>query len=149
MKESSPRTASKVQFKVVLVGDKAVGKTSIVKRYVEDTFEPGVDSTIGASFFSKVVSVKAEGGGLPTDVKLQIWDTAGEEKFRSLTPMYYKNASAVLCVYDCCSKDSFESVGKWAKEIEDKGTGDVAMILVANKCDMAEQQEVPVHVGME
>ena len=68
---------------------------------------------------------------------MQIWDTAGEEKFRSLTPMYYKNSSAVILVYDSTSLETFEAIHKWVKEIEEHRTGYVLMFLVANKCDMS------------
>ena len=91
-------------FKVVIIGDKSVGKTCIVKRYIERSFSSLNEATIGAQFFSQIVSVQSKednSGDSKTDIKLQIWDTAGEEKFRSLTPMYYKNAAAVILVYDC------------------------------------------------
>lgn len=72
-----------------------------------------------------------------TEVKLQIWDTAGEEKFRSLTPMYYKNSSAVILVYDTTNIETFESISKWIKEIEEHRTHNVLIFLVGNKCDMS------------
>jgi len=82
-----------------MIGDKSVGKTSLVKRYIENTFSNMTESTIGAQFTSKIITIIPE-GVQPTSVKIQIWDTAGEEKFRSITPMYYKNAAAVALVYD-------------------------------------------------
>ena len=107
-------------FKVVLIGDSSVGKTSLVNRYIEDKFQEKLDSTIGAQFFSKIIdlnvhsqtglineavssdsSISIKNKGLErVRIKLQIWDTAGEERFRSVTPMYYKNAAAVILVYD-------------------------------------------------
>jgi Ras-related protein Rab-5C len=107
-------------FKVVLIGDSSVGKTSLVNRYIEGKFQEKLDSTIGAQFFSKIIdlnvhaqtglineanssdsSISMKNKGLErVRIKLQIWDTAGEERFRSVTPMYYKNAAAVILVYD-------------------------------------------------
>ena len=109
-------------FKVVIIGDKSVGKTSIVKRYVEKSFSLVTEGTIGAQFFSQIVNVTPEGAIDKVPIKLQIWDTAGEEKFRSLTPMYYKNAAAVALVYDSTNEESFDSVSKWVKEIDDNRT---------------------------
>ena len=82
-------------------------------------------------------------------MKLQIWDTAGEEKFRSLTPMYYKNAQAVILVYDQSSIDSFESLQKWIKEIEDHWTTNIQLFLVCNKCDLTEEEQVTLKKGMD
>ena len=90
-----------------MIGDKSVGKTSIVKRYIDNFFTVMTESTIGTQFCQKTVSVKHPLTTEPTDVRLQIWDTAGEEKFRSVTPMYYKNASAVMIVYDITDEESF------------------------------------------
>ena len=80
---------------------------------------------------------------------MQIWDTAGEEKFRSLTPMYYKNAAAVVLVYDCTNLDSFESVGKWMREIEENSSQNILIFLVSNKCDMADEEMVSIKQAME
>lgn len=85
-------------FKVVLIGDKSVGKTSLVRRLIDNHFSLMTESTIGTQFCSKVVTVCS--GEALVEIKLQIWDTAGEEKFRSVTPLYYKNSAAVLIVYD-------------------------------------------------
>jgi small GTP-binding protein len=103
-----------------MIGDKSVGKTSIVKRYTENTFSTGTESTIGAQFTSKVIEI-APSGVVPVEVKLQIWDTAGEEKFRSITPMYYKNAASVILIYDITSEDTFTSISRWVSEIENNG----------------------------
>ena len=110
-----------ISFKTVLIGDKSVGKTSIAKRYIENTFNDHTEATIGAAFFSKMVSVSLEDEPSVL-VKLQIWDTAGEEKFRSLTPMYYKDAAGIIMIYDITNKDTFESLTKWAKEIDNNRT---------------------------
>lgn len=103
--QTSPRASNIMTFKIVLVGDKSVGKTCLVKRYTDNQFSLETQSTIGAQFCSKLIEIMP----LPSieekvKVKLQIWDTAGEEKFRSITPMYYKNAAAVILIYDITSE---------------------------------------------
>lgn len=131
-------------FKLVIIGNKSVGKTSLVKRYTDNTFTNSVESTIGAQFCSKIVVLEPTPGN-EVRVKLQIWDTAGEEKFRSITPMYYKNANAVVLVYDVTNEGSFESLSSWYQEVDDKrGADELKLAIAANKCDMAEYQEVPM-----
>ncbi len=147
MNDSIVSSKNQSVFKVVFIGDKAVGKTSIVKRYCDKQFSQVTESTIGASFFSHMIEINDENGPIP--IKLQIWDTAGEEKFRSLTPMYYKNSAAVICVYDSTAKETFDSLTKWIKEIEDHRTQDVLLVLVSNKCDLEEYEEVSVKDGLE
>ena len=150
----STQSYANLTYKVVIIGDKAVGKTSIVKRYIEKAFSVVTESTIGAQFFSNVITISpqtqgGQGSQSKVEVKLQIWDTAGEEKFRSLTPMYYKNAAAVILVYDSTNEDTFHSIGKWVKEIDEHRTTQVIVFLVANKCDMSQQEEVSLKTGME
>lgn len=92
-------------FKVVLVGDTNVGKTSILQRYAKDTFKTDIEPTIGPQFMSRLVEIESQDtGGEPAKMKLQIWDTAGQEKYRSVTPIYYRDAAAAICVFDVTSK---------------------------------------------
>ena len=119
-----------------MIGDKSVGKTSIVKRYVDNTFNAQTESTMGAQFASKITSINKVDSKEQVPIKLQIWDTAGEEKFRSITPMYYKNAAAVAFVFDSTNEDSFISIESWAKEIEQNASNSLQLALVANKCDI-------------
>ena len=98
------------EIKIVLLGDSGVGKSSIAQRYVTDTFRPHGESTIGASFMSKMIV----NNGSPC--KCQIWDTAGQEKYHSLAPMYYRGAAAAILVYDMTKKSSFEKLQKWVDE---------------------------------
>ena len=102
--------------KIVVVGDSAVGKTSIVARYINDTFYPNNESTIGAAFFSKVIESR---DGIKD--KIEIWDTAGQERYRSLVPMYYREAAGALIVYDVTIKGSLQNAQDWVKDIRQNG----------------------------
>ena len=126
------------------------------------------ESTIGASFSQKVVTVSSHAKDAmifseetkdnkpdsltqaDASVRLQIWDTAGEEKFRSITPMYYKNASAIILVYDITNLQTFQALGKWVEEIDKNlNREDIVLALVANKIDMPQNEEVPLKDGLE
>merc|ERR1712023_221338 len=104
--------ASKVgQFKLVLLGDSAVGKSSLVLRFVRGQFFEYQESTIGAAFMTQTLALD------DTTVKFEIWDTAGQERYHSLAPMYYRGAQAAVVVYDVTSQDSFERAQRWISEL--------------------------------
>ncbi|XP_005091033.1 ras-related protein Rab-37 isoform X3 [Aplysia californica] len=116
--------------KVMLIGDSGVGKTCILVRFKDGTFLSGsFISTVGIDFRNKVVDVEG------TKVKLQIWDTAGQERFRSITRAYYRDANALLLLYDVTSKTSFDNIRAWLGEINDYAQDDVVIMLLGNKCD--------------
>lgn len=98
-----------MQKKVVILGDSGVGKTSILFRYIFDRFDQSNLPTLGASFKSKMITLPSEND----QIKLNLWDTAGQEKFKSLTRMYYQDAEAALIVYDTTFRESFESAKNW------------------------------------
>ena len=129
------------EIKIVLLGDSGVGKSSIAQRYVTDTFRPHGESTIGASFMSKMIM----SGGSPC--KCQIWDTAGQEKYHSLAPMYYRGAAAAILVYDMTKKTSFVKLQKWVDELKERGPEDIVLCVAANKCDLEDSREVEVSEG--
>jgi Ras-related protein Rab-18 len=117
-------------YKVLLVGDSGVGKSSILIRYTEDSFADDVPATIGVDFKTKFVALGDR------RIKLTIWDTAGQERFRTLTSSYYRNAQGVILVYSVDNRPSFESITTWLRELETyKNVPQVAMMLVANKID--------------
>lgn len=120
----------------VLLGDVGTGKTSLVLRFVKGQFFEHQESTIGAAFFTQVLSVTE------ATVKFDLWDTAGQERYHSLAPMYYRGAAAAVVVYDITNMDSFNRAKKWIKELERQGNPNLVMALVANKADLEGKREV-------
>ena len=125
-------------FKVVLVGESGVGKTSIISQFVDQTFQDDQQSTTGGSFSTK--SILCEGG---KTLKFEIWDTAGQEKYRSLTKMFYKDANAAIMVYDVTRKDSFEELKTyWSGQIKESSPANIILVVAGNKSDLIEQETV-------
>ena len=103
--------------KVVLLGESGVGKTCIIARFINNTFEENLISTTGASYAGKTMTFDEYGG---KSIKFEIWDTAGQEKYRSLTKIFYKDAGAAILVYDITRKESFEEIQKyWINQLKD------------------------------
>uniref|UniRef100_A0AC11CQ30 RAB26, member RAS oncogene family n=1 Tax=Ovis aries TaxID=9940 RepID=A0AC11CQ30_SHEEP len=126
-----------VAFKVMLVGDSGVGKTCLLVRFKDGAFLAGTFiSTVGIDFRNKVVDVDG------MKVKLQIWDTAGQERFRSVTHAYYRDAHALLLLYDVTNKASFDSIQAWLTEIQEHAQDDVVLMLLGNKVDSAQERAV-------
>eukprot|EP01006_Ploeotia_vitrea_P024049 TRINITY_DN56764_c0_g1_i1.p1 TRINITY_DN56764_c0_g1~~TRINITY_DN56764_c0_g1_i1.p1 ORF type:complete len:256 (+),score=11.26 TRINITY_DN56764_c0_g1_i1:84-770(+) len=124
------------EMKVVLVGAIAVGKTSTVHRFTKNTFHDYLDTTIGSSYMSKEVEIDGQ------RIKFSVWDTAGQEQYHSLVPMYFRQAAAVLLVFDITKKHSFEEAQEWVHEIKKSAPEDVIIALAGNKCDLEEEREV-------
>ena len=125
-------------FKVVLVGESGVGKTSIITQFIDQTFQEDIQSTTGGTFSTK--SVVCDGGKI---LKFEIWDTAGQEKYRSLTTMFYKDANAAVMVYDVTRKDSFEEIKNyWSNQIKDSSPENIILAIAANKSDLIELEAV-------
>lgn len=123
--------------KVMLVGDSGVGKTCLLVRFKDSTFLSGsFISTVGIDFRNKVVNVDG------TKVKLQIWDTAGQERFRSITRAYYRDAQALLLLYDVSNKTSFDNIRAWLAEINEYAQDDVVIMLLGNKSDITTERVV-------
>ncbi|XP_018725399.1 ras-related protein RHN1 isoform X3 [Eucalyptus grandis] len=113
------------------------GKTSLVLRFVKGQFHEYQESTIGAAFFTQVLSLNE------ATVKFDIWDTAGQERYHSLAPMYYRGAAAAVVVYDLTSMDSFQRAKKWVLELQRQaGNPKLIMFLVANKADLEQKRQV-------
>ncbi|EGR32688.1 ras oncogene family protein, putative [Ichthyophthirius multifiliis] len=123
-------------LKVVVLGDSGVGKTSIVNRFVLDKFEQRQQITQGASFVQKDFK---KGNKI---FKLQIWDTAGQEKYRTLGPLYYRDSEAAIVVYDITNKNSFQTLQQWIKDLKDYASENINIVLVGNKTDLIEQEQV-------
>nr|XP_057936453.1 ras-related protein Rab-38-like [Doryrhamphus excisus] len=120
-------------YKILVIGDLGVGKTSIIKRYVHHNFSPNYRATIGVDFALKVLNLDQE------TVRLQLWDIAGQERFGNMTRVYYREAMGAFIVFDVTRPASFEAVTKWKEDLDSKvslGNGKhVATVLLANKCD--------------
>uniref|UniRef100_A0A6T8P9T7 Uncharacterized protein n=1 Tax=Hemiselmis andersenii TaxID=464988 RepID=A0A6T8P9T7_HEMAN len=124
------------QFKLVLLGESAVGKSSLVLRFVRGQFFDYQESTIGAAFLTQTVALN------DTTVKFEIWDTAGQERYHSLAPMYYRGAAAAIVVYDITSPDSFARAKSWVRELQRQGNPNIVIALSGNKSDLASKRKV-------
>jgi len=124
------------QFKLVLLGEAAVGKSSLVLRFVKGHFTEYQESTIGAAFLTQTLALD------DSTVKFEIWDTAGQERYQSLAPMYYRGAQAAVVVYDVTSQDSFERAQRWVSELRDQANRDIVIALAGNKIDLCHEQEL-------
>ncbi|KAI9785172.1 MAG: hypothetical protein M1839_000810 [Geoglossum umbratile] len=126
---SAPKPSSSV--KLVLLGEAAVGKSSLVLRFVNNDFQENKEPTIGAAFLTQKCS-------LPTrTIKFEIWDTAGQERFASLAPMYYRNAQSALVVYDLTKPTSLTKAKHWVAELQRQASPGIVIALVGNKLDLA------------
>jgi len=130
-------------FKLLLIGDSAVGKTCILFRFADDNFNTSFISTIGIDFKIKTVDIDGK------RVKLQIWDTAGQERFHTITTSYYRGANGIMMVYDISNPKSFDNIQKWLRNITDFASEDVIRILLGNKCDMEEKRMISTNRGQE
>ncbi|GFN76191.1 ras-related protein rab-7l1-like [Plakobranchus ocellatus] len=132
---------TEVLFKVIIIGDPTVGKTSFVQKYVNDSFRGDYKMTIGVDFALKVIKWSEK-----CNIKLQLWDIAGQERFTSMTRVYYKDAHACLVMFDLTQKSTFQNSVKWKKDLDQKCTlmdgSPVPCLLLANKCDDIERREV-------
>ncbi|XP_075681269.1 ras-related protein Rab-22A-like isoform X2 [Dermatophagoides pteronyssinus] len=125
-----------LECKICLLGDTGVGKSSIVQRFVHNTYNPCMENTIGASFMTKTMYIKS------TCYKLNIWDTAGQERYKALAPMYYRGANICIVVYDVTSRSSFDSVQSWIRELRTYLLEKCLICIVGNKSDLADRRVV-------
>ena len=130
-------------MKILLLGDSGVGKSCIVLRYTDNTFSQNLMSSIGVDFKLKNIEIDNK------TIKLQIWDTAGMEKFHTLTTSYYKGAHAFLIVFDITKRDSFEHIRNWMADIDEFAKPGVLRILVGNKCDLENERVVSENEAKE
>eukprot|EP00051_Salpingoeca_urceolata_P026916 m.479265 g.479265 ORF g.479265 m.479265 type:complete len:198 (+) comp21386_c0_seq1:524-1117(+) len=124
------------QFKVVLLGEGCVGKTSLVLRYCQNQFNDKHVSTLQASFLKKRINI----GGRRVD--LAIWDTAGQERFHALGPIYYRESNGAVLVYDITDEDSFQKVKSWVKELKKMLGSDICLAICGNKIDLEKHRTV-------
>ena len=128
-------------IKLLLIGDSGVGKSALIMRFSEERFESNFVPTLGIDFKIKMVTLDEK------KIKLQIWDTAGQERFRTITTAYYRGAQGILLCYDITSRESFDAVRTWVRNIELNASETVVKLLVANKCDLEESRKVSKEDG--
>ncbi|KAJ3239728.1 hypothetical protein HDU81_005444 [Chytriomyces hyalinus] len=130
-------SAKPVQVKLVLLGEAAVGKSSLVLRFVNNEFQENKEPTIGAAFLTQKCRLEDK------IIKFEIWDTAGQERFASLAPMYYRNAQAAVVAYDITKQASLEKAKSWVKELQRQANPNIIIALVGNKLDLEAERTVP------
>lgn len=128
-------------FKLLLIGDSGVGKTCVLFRFSDDTFNTTFISTIGIDFKIKTVELQGK------KIKLQIWDTAGQERFHTITTSYYRGANGILLVYDITQPKTFDNISKWLRNINEHASEDVERMLIGNKCDMEDKRLISEERG--
>ena len=129
-------------FKVLILGDPSVGKSCFLIRYTEDTFQDVYLSTIGMD--CKYKKVDLENG---ESIRIQLWDTAGQDRFRSITRNLYKGAAGIILIYDVTNRKTFESIKNWVESIRAEVSNKVVIVLVGNKIDKKEQIDVKTEEG--
>ncbi|KAA3678834.1 Ras-related protein Rab-3C [Paragonimus westermani] len=128
-------------FKLLIIGNSSVGKTSFLFRYADDSFTSAFVSTVGIDFKVKTIFRQDK------RVKLQIWDTAGQERYRTITTAYYRGAMGFILMYDITNEESFNAVQDWVTQIKTYSWDNAQVVLVGNKCDLAEERAVSVDWG--
>ncbi|XP_078049329.1 RAS oncogene family member Rab21 [Augochlora pura] len=143
MANSISTTGNDYNFKVVLLGEGCVGKTSVALRYVEDTFNAKHLSTLQASFLNKKLTINGK------KVNLAIWDTAGQEKFHALGPIYYRMSNGAILVYDITDEDTFQKVKNWVKELKKMLGSEISLAIAGNKMDLEKDRSVAIEEAEE
>ena len=131
------------KYKLIFLGDQGVGKSCILNRFMNDTFTEEYQATIGLDFQSKNVQIDNQ------DIHLLLYDTAGQEKFRSLIPMYTRDADIILLVYDISNKDSFSNLSQWLKDLTNVNMDEVILCIIGNKKDLSGNRVVNEEEGQK
>ena len=130
-----------VKYKIMVLGESKVGKTSLIKRYTKDQFGGVYLTTVGMDFQDKIIELEDK------KVRLQVWDTAGQERFRNVTKSYFQSSHGLLVVYDISDKESFDKINFWMENIKNNAPENAKLILVGNKCDLANERKVTIEDG--
>ena len=138
---SEPTVNYSYLFKYIIIGDSAVGKSNILLRYIHDNFNEEFQSTIGVEFGAKNIKLEDK------VYRIQIWDTAGQETFRSITRAYYKNSVCAFVVYDITNRNSFQNVKSWIEDCRKQSPKTVFMVLIGNKVDLEGSRQVSYEEG--
>ncbi|CAO3634280.1 unnamed protein product [Mucor hiemalis] len=129
------------KYKLVFLGEQSVGKTSLITRFMYDTFDSTYQATIGIDFLSKTMYLEDK------TVRLQLWDTAGQERFRSLIPSYIRDSSVAVIVYDISNRESFLNTSKWIDDVRAERGDEAIVVLVGNKTDLNEKRFLILETG--
>ena len=130
-------------FKVLLLGNSDVGKSSLLLRFVDQVWNDSFVPTIGVDFKVKTVEIGDK------KIKMQIWDTAGQERFRNVVSTYFRGSNGILLIYDVTNKDSFKNLESWLIEIEKNASENVLKILIGNKNDLVDDKEITTEEGQK
>mmetsp|Transcript_21951 Transcript_21951/g.36760 ORF Transcript_21951/g.36760 Transcript_21951/m.36760 type:complete len:205 (-) Transcript_21951:314-928(-) len=128
-------------FKYIIIGDTGVGKSCLLLQFTDKRFQPVHDLTIGVEFGARLINIDQH------QIKLQIWDTAGQESFRSITRSYYRDAAGALLVYDITRRESFNHLGRWLEEAKQNGNPNMTIMLIGNKSDLEHRRAVSTKEG--
>jgi len=130
-------------FKYIIIGDTSVGKSCMLLQFTDKRFQPVHDITIGVEFGARLITVD------DLQIKLQIWDTAGQESFRSITRSYYRDAAGALLVYDITQRESFNHLTRWLEEARQNGNPNMTIMLIGNKSDLEHRRAVSTAEGQK
>ncbi|XP_034918798.1 ras-related protein RABA4d [Populus alba] len=130
-------------FKIVLIGDSAVGKSQLLARFARNEFTVDSKATIGVEFQTKTLAIHNK------TVKAQIWDTAGQERYRAVTSAYYRGAVGAMLVYDMTKRQSFDHMARWLEELRGHADKSIIIMLIGNKCDLGSLRAVPAEDAKE
>ena len=130
-------------YKYIIIGDAYVGKSNLLLRYAHGQFRPDYQLTIGVEFGAKNIKIKDK------IYRIQIWDTAGTESFRSVTRGYYKSSVCALVVYDIANRESFNNINDWIEDCKNQSPKTIFMVLVGNKSDLSEKRRVTIEEGQQ
>nr|XP_020663353.1 ras-related protein Rab-6A-like isoform X3 [Pogona vitticeps] len=129
------------KFKLVFLGEQSVGKTSLITRFMYDSFDNTYQATIGIDFLSKTMYLEDR------TMRLQLWDTAGQERFHSLIPSYIRDSAAAVIIFDLTNLNSFQQTSKWIDDVRTERGSDVIIMLVGNKTDLADKRQITTEEG--
>lgn len=127
-------------FRVIIVGDTCVGKSCLLLKFTENSFKDSHDVTLGVEFGTRSISIEEK------PIKLQIWDTSGQESFRSITRSFYRRADAVILVFDLTARHTFDNCTHWLEEIKQNSSSDVAIFLAGNQADLISTQSESIEI---
>ncbi|CAM6098430.1 unnamed protein product [Calypogeia fissa] len=128
-------------FKYIIIGDTGVGKSCLLLQFTDKRFQPVHDLTIGVEFGARMITIDSK------PIKLQIWDTAGQESFRSITRSYYRGAAGALLVYDITRRETFNHLASWLEDARQHANSNMTIMLIGNKCDLSHRRAVSTEEG--